>query len=542
MIHYFKQSLKDIPIPNQFTYPFNYTPHPLCIIAAKETMEHIKGMKNCVDELAGGKMFGVLVCKDHDGRLCYLSAFSGLLMGKNKINFFVPPVFDLLNKEGYFQKEERNISLINRQIEKLSNQKRLSDLNNEYTKLVEKKNNTIKKAKEEYKASKAMRELLRKDINLSKEENNRLIKESQFQKAEIKRIEKDAANKIATIKESIDIIYKEIDNLKIERKKRSANLQKYLFSKFSFLNILGERKDLNEIFIESFNIIPPSGSGECAGPKLLQYAFINNLFPIAMAEFWWGNSPKGTIRHHGQYYPACTGKCKPILSHMLKGLDIEKNPLSISQKYDKLNIAYEDDYLLAIDKPAGLLSVPGKENEQSVKSVIKASLPRIKDIYVVHRLDMATSGILIIAKNISIYKEMQRLFATKQIKKRYIAVVNGIVKENGIISLKLRPDYLNRPRQIVDNENGKEAITSYNILGYEDKNGKQVTRLELFPSTGRTHQLRVHCAHSLGLNAPIIGDELYGNKAERLYLHAEMIEFNHPITKNKIIIEVKEPF
>lgn len=318
---------------------------------------------------------------------------------------------------------------------------------------------------------------------------------------------------------------------------RSAALQLKLFQQFRMLNGLGEVKDLCELFLDTPQGIPPAGAGECAAPKLLQYAFLKTLQPICMAEFWWGDSPKNEVRHHGCFYPACQGKCGPILRFMLKGLDVEENPMAQEEFAEKdLTICYEDEYLLVVNKPAGMLSVPGKEKRLSVYEIIRKRYPNATGPLIVHRLDMATSGLLLIAKSTEIHQELQEQFRLRTVKKKYIAWVDGTVESlSGTISLPLSPDYLNRPCQKVDEINGKQATTDYKVLSRE--NGR--TWIAFYPQTGRTHQLRLHAAHISGLNAPIVGDELYGKPAERLYLHAEEIEFTHPVSKKRIRIEKK---
>ena len=259
-----------------------------------------------------------------------------------------------------------------------------------------------------------------------------------------------------------------------------------------------------------------------------------------MAEFWWGDSPKNEIRRHGCYYPACKGKCEPILKHMLQGLSVEENPLLRELQQEKdLEIVYEDDALVVVNKPAGMLSVPGKLDVDSVYQRMKRRYPEATGPMIVHRLDMATSGLLLIAKTKEAHQNLQAQFKNRIVQKRYVALLSEVLaEEEGKILLPLRPDPEDRPRQVVDRIHGKTAITHYQVIGRE----KEGTRVFFYPQTGRTHQLRVHAAHPSGLNAPIIGDELYGKKAERLYLHAEYIAFHHPISGQWIEVEKKADF
>lgn len=537
MFHHFNQSIAHITLPYKFTYPFHYTPHPLCLIAANELQEYIKTQAQWSEELKRGKMFGILIVQAPNGDIGYLAAFSGNLAQSNQHSYFVPSVYDLLNPTGFFRKEEEQISAINSKISSLQSDKYYLTTRQRLSDVTSSANQALIAAKESLKAAKSIRDCCRQN-NPDKETNARLIRESQHAKANFKRLELDWKNKIEQVQKEVDAFNLLIDNKKKERKTRSAALQNKLFNQFQMLNILGESKGLCEIFEQTSQKTPPAGAGECAGPKLLQHAFIHQLKPIAMAEFWWGDSPKTEIRHHGQYYPACKGKCEPILQHMLQGLVMDENPL-IKHKSEStpLKICFEDTWILVINKPEGLLSVPGKLDTDSVYTRIKASYPEATGPMIVHRLDMATSGLLLIAKTKEVHKNLQAQFKNKTIKKRYIALLDGIVKENaGTINLPLCLNPLDRPRQIVSEEYGKPALTHYEVL---KRIGKQ-TLIAFYPITGRTHQLRVHAAHHLGLQTPIVGDELYGKKDKRLYLHAESIEFTHPITGD--IMRIREPF
>ena len=477
MIHPFTQDISNIPCPTQFTYPFHYTPHPLCMLAAQEVQTYLQSRTDWHCELQQGKMFGVLVVRTPEGTTGWLAAFSGNLAGSNHHEYFVPPVYDLLDPNGYFKQEEARISSLN--------------------------------------------------VILN----------------EVMDLEDTNENKINQLKE--------------ERKARSIALQQWIFQQFRLRNALGEEQDINEIFDQLAHRLPPAGTGECAAPKLLQYAYLQELHPLAMAEFWWGNSPKGEIRRHGHYYPSCRHKCEPILNYMLQGLDVELNPLLVSNTdANQLETVYEDDYLLVVNKPAGMLSVPGKTGQASVLSILQERYPDATGPILVHRLDMATSGLLLAAKDKDTHAELQKQFEGRSVKKRYIALLNGIpsVERKGFIRLPMRPDFDNRPLQMVDFECGKAAVTRYEILSPTIMQSKAkdlsnitpctskilrhkaplndtaivYTRIAYYPETGRTHQLRVHSAHPNGMNCPIVGDSLYGQVAERLYLHAEQLEFRHP--------------
>ena len=541
MLHRFTTSISDIPLPERFTYPFCYTPHPLCVMAAEEVQNYLSKQSDWQEELSQGKMFGVLIVQTEDGSIGYLTAFSGILAGKNIHPYFVPPVYDLLQPQGFFKIEEENISAINRRIHRLEEDKKYIDLRSNLTQTTQSAQDALSIAKIQLKEAKDKRELLRKTGQLDAKEEADLIRESQFQKAEYKRLERSWKDKIASLQVEAGNWEKQIQELKAERKVRSAALQQQLFEQFRMLNYRGEAITLCDIFEQTVHKTPPAGAGECAAPKLLQQAYLHHWKPIAMAEFWWGNSPKNEVRHHGYYYPACKGKCEPILRHMLQGLEVEANPMQqeAERSNEKLNIVYEDQWLLIINKPAGMLSVPGKERQTSIYDLARKAYPEADGPMIVHRLDMATSGLLIIAKDKKTHQHLQAQFKNRSIRKKYIALLDGIVPEDeGTIELPLCPNPLDRPRQMVDTQYGKPAITYYQVLERTDK----YTRIAFSPHTGRTHQLRVHAAHPSGLHCPIIGDELYGKKDKRLYLHAESIEFTHPVNGQSMCITEKADF
>ena len=539
MFHSFQTSIAGIELPHLFTYPFHYTPHPLCVMAAGEVQAYINKQTRWKEELDKGKMFGVLIVRTSNGQTGYLAAFSGNLCGSNSHSFFVPPVYDLLKPDGFFKIEEEQISAINHQIGQLQNCDRYLELQQKMERETVSSQQALSEARKVLKAAKEKREQ-RRLHRPNENEQAAMIRESQYQKAEFKRLERYWKEQISEIKTELESFSSQIEALKAERRNRSAALQQKLFQQFNFLNAKGETKNLCAIFEETVQKTPPAGAGECAAPKLLQYAYLSGLSPIAMAEFWWGESPKTEIRHHGYYYPSCRGKCEPILRHMLQGLNVEPAPserYSLSQNMPE--ILFEDQWLLVLHKPEGVLSVPGKSEEQSIYSLLRARYPEATGPLVVHRLDMATSGLLLAAKTQEVHRHLQAQFENRSIKKRYIALLDGILpEEEGVIDLPICPDYLDRPRQMVNEELGKTAITRYQVM--DRKNGQ--TRIAFFPLTGRTHQLRVHAAHPLGLNCPIVGDELYGRKAERLYLHAEYLEFIHPVSGQRMVIEKKAEF
>ena len=608
MIHFFKKPVSHLALPEKFTYPFHYTPHPLCVLAAEEVKEYIASRKEWQEELASGKMFGVLIVQTDNGitnneenQIGYLAAFSGNLGGKNLHPYFVPPVYDLLQPEGFFKIEEEQISAINIRIRELENSSSYLGSKEKWKIETEQAKAVLNQAKAELKMAKEAREIRRQSSpELSEEEQASLIRESQYQKAEYKRLEKEWKKRLEELETEVRHFDIEIERLKTERKERSAALQRKLFEQFRMLNAQGEVKDLYTIFEQTVQKVPPAGAGECALPKLLQYAYLHQLKPLAMAEFWWGDSPKNEIRHHGYCYPSCKGKCEPILQHMLQGLEVDENPLlNPVHEEEELEIVFEDEWLLVVNKPAGMLSVPGKaEDRDSVYHRLKKKYPEATGPMIVHRLDMATSGLLLVAKTKEVHQDLQAQFANRSIKKRYVAVLDGAIikteketkpiaekaillaKETvstkktakaertgntGRIELPLCLNPLDRPRQMVSSEHGKEAITEYQIISESERitsesentfnesnrideserninESRKYTRIVFYPLTGRTHQLRVHAAHPEGLGCPILGDELYGKKADRLYLHAEYIEFRHPIYGDILCIQKEADF
>ena len=584
-----------IPSPRQFTYPFCYDVDPLAEAASLELQRYIADADLMSTEKGCGKMFGVLVVEyeDEEGALQrgFLAAYSGLLGGRNDWPYFVPPVFDAQQPDGHFKRTEREISAINREIAAIEHDA-------EYLQSVAQHEQTKKRLQAEVDAFKAEVDAakVRRDARrnsgepLSEEEQAEMIRESQFMKAELRRRRKAMEQAESTLTTQHSTFLK---SLQRKRKQMSDELQRWLFSAYRMLNAKGEERDLIDIFREYTHAMPPAGAGDCCAPKLLQYAYLHHLRPVCMAEFWWGESPTSEIRHHLHYYPACRSKCLPILTHMLKGLDVAPNPLAQKRHTVEPRVLYADEYIMVVDKPAGMLSVPGKA--ESVRSEFSDSanisveeyfanlqlptnsqLPteqftigeadnsklktqNSKFLKAAHRLDMDTSGLLVLARTEEAYVELQRQFASRETMKRYEAVLSGVPTQNSklktqnsstqpsgcleAISLPLIADINDRPRQRVDMEHGKPALTLYNIVevravdantavAYTTKKvDKGRTLIHLYPKTGRTHQLRVHCAHPLGLACPILGDPLYGTeRADRMYLHAAELTFRHPVT------------
>lgn len=532
----FKQSIKGIDLPNKFTYPFYYEPHHLTVMASEELqdylvtqkiMKHSFGINTDSDEI--GKMFGVLVVQNTKNEIGYLAAFSGNLENQHMLNHFVPPIYNILEKNSFFKKDNTELIALSEEINGLENDKSYLELKETVFKNKQLADKTILAEKNKLTKRKQLRNQFKKDtILLSKEEHDVLKKESAHDKFYFKELVCYYENEFINQQEELNVIQANLRNLKAQRVKKSNTLHQKIFDQYHFLNNKNETKSLVSIFA-ALNIQAPAGTGDCAAPKLLQYAFLNNLKPIAMAEFWWGKSGNSAIRKHKNYYPSCKGKCQPILSHMLSGIQLDDNPLLENLAKDKkIEVLFEDDEMLVINKPAELLSVDGKEIKDSVYSRLAKKYPKAIKHLIVHRLDMSTSGIMLIAKNKNTHKFLQAQFINRTIKKKYIALLDGLITENkGEIDLPLRVDLEDSPKQLVCFEHGRPSKTNWNVL--ERKDNK--TKIEFTPITGRRHQLRVHAAHILGLNTAIVGDDFYGKKADRLHLHAGYIKFIHPLSK-----------
>ena len=540
MLHRFTADISHIEPPRLFTWPFHYVPHELSCLAAKEVQRYIATRPEWSEEIARGKMFGVLVVEDSAGELGFLAAFSGNLDGQNVHEYFVPPIYDMLQPGDFFRRGEAEISAINHTIKEreASDEYRLAKAALESAKHdAEQELSTLKTELKERKVERQKR-------RANGENADTLILESQRDNAELQRLKRTMRERVELAQQHFDRLLAEVEALRAERAERSAQLQMQLFAEFRILNARGEVRDICELFAPTPQLVPPAGAGECAAPKLLQYAYLNHLRPVAMAEFWQGASPRGEVRHHGAFYPACNSKCKPILTHMLEGLNVEPNPL-MQIKPTEPRILWEDSHIVVIDKPCGMLSVRGKSGVRSVEEWAEERYADISGPMIVHRLDQSTSGILLLAKDKDTHKAMQEQFVKRTVAKRYTALLDGVISGvSGRIDLSIKLDYDNRPRQMVAAD-GKRAITDYRVVGVEE--GR--TRIEFYPLTGRTHQLRLHSAHAEGLNAPIVGDDIYGHEqradlddGHRLCLHASRLEFTHPHTNERIVIESEAEF
>ena len=572
------------------------SPRALAFVAARRVAAYVEQHPELTAGEVCGKMYGVLVVEAPGGCLAFLAAHSGLLGGRNDWPFFVPPVFDAQQPDGHFKTKEREISGMNRRIAELMQRPQLFEARQRLEQVRQQTDRVIAREREEVKARKARRDTMRREQpQMDDATKAMLIRESQHDKAQLRRLMKRCEASVAEHQEALDVLEREIAALKLERREGSDALQRWLFDQYVMPNAKGIRRTLIDIFARFNGTLPPAGAGDCCAPKLLQFAYAHKLRPVSLAEFWLGAPPPTEVRRHLQFYPPCRSKCYPILQFMLQGLDAplpgaeEVYPLreegggttndekgSLDDKasigtneahadkasfddngfldaqghiYKKcgasLHIIYEDEQMAVVSKPSGMLSVPGKSCRLSVESIVREHYGIAADVHViVHRLDMDTSGLLLIARTREAHKALQQQFLDHTVSKSYIALLEGVPHEGltgehvvwhsshtGTITLPLRPDLDDRPRQLVDFVHGKPAVTRFRLLKVID--GHQL--IALTPVTGRTHQLRMHCAHHLGLNCPILGDPLYGNAiepsaniAQRLYLHAEQITFRHP--------------
>lgn len=549
------ESNTSVDSPKQFTYPFYYTPHSLCVTAADQVKSYLVSQKDFAHNfgldktkkgLKIGKMFGVMIIETVEGQLGYITAFSGKLAESNHLNGFVPPIYDTLNKDGFYKQNESYLNSLNDRIETLEKNPEIEKLKIALEETKIESAQKIEAFKKFSKSEKLKRKALRQEaeLNLPISEQSKFFEDlnqkSIKNNLDLKYLKFNCEAELENIKKKIAELLLPIETLKEERKTLSAKLQKQIHQQYRFLNAKGETKDLIHIFKTTDLRKPPVAAGECAAPKLFQYAYKNDLKPIAMAEFYWGISPTAEVRKHGQFYPSCRSRCEPILEHMMQGLDVEPNPIESAGIFKgELEIIYEDDFLLVLNKPEEFLSVPGKTIKDSVLTRMQAYLPNATGPLLLHRLDMSTSGLLLVAKNERTHKNLQKQFINRIVKKRYVALLAGVLEtKEGVIDLPLRVDLNNRPRQLVCDMHGKKATTKYEVVEIKDNK----TKIYFYPISGRTHQLRVHAAHYRGLNIPIVGDDLYGIPSNRLHLHAETLGFEHPVKREWVSFSSKTPF
>ena len=591
-------------IPKGFTDPFRYVPHPLVTKAAGIVMQRISRIEECLREgFEEGKMMGVLIVKvpadfssftdwiDEEKRIGFLCAFSGSVSGRGVIDGFVPPIFDLCAPGGYYRSREAEISALNKRILDMKESSLLAELREELNAAEGTRDDEIGLIKARIAISKRERDEARCELS-DPSRMAELVRESQFEKAELHRLKMSWAERIRETRCRLDDVLSEIRELKQHRAALSDKLQKWIFEQYLVHNASGESSTIWDIFAGQ-GLVPPGGTGDCAAPKLLNHAFINGFEPVAMGEFWYGKSPETAVRVHGHFYPSCTSKCGPLLKFMMTGLFLKSGrPFRKSLKEQHFEVQgndgsepvviYEDEWIVVVVKPAVMPSVPGLDGRRSVLEWLNSDERRsIFDQPVtyeaVHRLDMDTSGIMVFAKSAEAAVNIRRQFEMHTVRKTYMArlapetcitdsgsrqpeaVLPLKDGEKGRIEIPLSPDYDERPRQKADKAHGKAALTEYEVLSV---NNDGTADILFHPITGRTHQLRVHSAHPLGLGRPILGDLLYGgysiysgqsawqeaeqandidsrcimhaSEARRLHLHALSITFRHPASGEEL--------
>lgn len=534
-----------LPIPKSFNYPFNHEPNEISLFAAFILKKQLQKNELNHNFDALGKMFGVLVVEEPSGSFGFLKAFSGKLDNNLKPKGFVPQLFDVHDEKCFFKIGEKQIDILTEEVNQLQSAEDYLSLKKTLFDFRKKSEETVLEMKKQLRLGKEKRRkerLKQKEILSTKDFfilNEKLNEQSKSDQLSFKKEKEAFKKKRLLIEDALKTEEYKIIAKKQERKNLSSSLQTKLFESYSFLSAKREQKNLIELFEETGFKLPPSGAGECCAPRLLQFAYSNHLKPICFTEFWWGASPSSEIRSHNQHYPACRGKCGPILKHMLQGLSVDADPLTPTSEIEKVVVLYEDEDIIAVEKPANILSVPGKEITYSLSSIIQKQFPNIDGPGLVHRLDYETSGVVLVAKSLTVYKSLQAQFTSRTIKKKYIAILQvPLTNERGTISLPLRSDVINRPRQLVCFDYGKQATTEYRQVKFDEAG----IRIEFHPITGRTHQLRVHAAHKLGLNSPIKGDRLYGTTDRRLFLHAEKIVFQHPVSGKITEVVSSVPF
>lgn len=525
------------PLPEVFNFPHQYEPHDWVIYAAQQLQEAIPNtFKHSFDTM--GKMFGILVVKTkHEIR--FLAAFSGKIDNETKFLGYVPPIFDTQDNDSFYKLGEMQLDEMNLKIHQLENAIEWIHMNKDLASLDERYHAKLISMKALINQNKLARQQVRSNRNTDASTIEFLSQQSKKEQFEIKNIKKEFKHQRNELNAKIGAWQTEIERQKEHRSLYSVELQKKLFEAYKLTNFKNETKNILEIFSDFTKDIPPSGTGECALPKLLHFAATHQFTPVCFGEFWWGASPIGEVRKHKAYYPACRSKCEPLLSFLLHGVSCQSNPVLALVRDAPIRIIYEDSWILAVEKPSGVLSVPGRTNIDSAEDRLKHMFPRYPFIKAIHRLDMGTSGILLFAKDAIAHQSMQQLFARQKVTKIYEAILSGIPStKEGTIQLPLRLDINHRPHQMVCFEHGKKAETYFKVMGNKSDN----TRIEFYPKTGRTHQLRVHAAHQLGLNCPILGDELYGIHGARLHLHAKYLAFYHPQLKQPFHLHSKVPF
>jgi tRNA pseudouridine32 synthase / 23S rRNA pseudouridine746 synthase len=461
-----------------------------------------------------GKMYGVLLVESAKGERQVLKAFSGLLNGLSTVEGWVPSI---PGRDRVARSEADTLAVLADLKQRIITLKQIPE-RQQYEALAHEFEIHLQALALIHQQRKEQRQRDRQNIHNphSLEQFDQQSRQDGMERRNLKR-QRDAV--LHPLKQVIEQADTQIRELKRQRKERSQTLQAQMYENYRLINFLGTSATLQQLMPAGM----PTGTGDCCAPKLLHHAATHHLRPLAMAEFWWGTA--SADKTPGKFYGACADRCQPLMGFLLSGLPSTE-----------LSILHEDQWLIAVDKPAGLLAVPGRYGDRQ-DSVLTRLRLQGKPVFPVHRLDQETSGVLLLAKDQQTHRQLSQQFQQRQVYKKYEAILAGTIAteqgtEQGIIELPLWGDPQERPRQKVDWQRGKPSITQFRVID-ETESG---TRVEFVPVTGRTHQLRVHAVEGLGM--PILGDRLYGcvAAATRLHLHAQELHFEHPQLQKKIII------
>ncbi|BAY48912.1 pseudouridine synthase [Scytonema sp. HK-05] len=541
---------------------------PMSEAIAHALMQHLATDDRYSSE---GKMYGVLLVELPTGEQRVLKAFSGLLNGDSVAEGWVPPI---PGRDEVALEEIRTLAQLDAikqeliTLKQLPQRQQYETLRSEFELRLQQMSDRHRDCKNQRHEKRQIcyEKLIGEALIVALEQLDEESRQHGIQRRQLKRQRDEVLQPLQHLIAAADA---RMGELKQRRKELSRQLQAQMHATYTLMNFLGQSLSLQQLIPEGM----PTGTGDCCAPKLLHYAATHSLKPLAMAEFWWGKSSCNQDKVQGEFYGACAERCQPLMGFLLSGL--RPNPptpfprreggvLSLSSPPpnpllqgggqgaafvakgvwgEVIPILYEDEWLIAVNKPAGLLSVPGRyrDTQDSVLSRLRQLSPDGMEIIAVHRLDQETSGILLLARDRHTYRQLSEQFQKRQVHKVYEAVLSGsLTTDKGVIELPLWGDPQNRPYQQVNLQYGKPSVTHFQVIATEGNN----TRVEFMPRTGRTHQLRVHAADARGLGIPILGDRLYGCHAiaSRLHLHARELSFEHPQLGETLHLQVKTPF
>jgi len=512
---------------------------PLIEAIARDLMQHLALDEGYSRE---GKMYGVLLVETPSGEQQVLKAFSGILNGNSVIEGWVPPIpggdsVALESARTLVALETMKQELI--ALQQLPQRQQYEALSLEFKiRLQELSVRHCQRKHERQQDRQRLHQIFKGEaLAGALEQLDEQSRQDGITRRQLKREQNAALQSLRQVVERVDTRIRE---LKQQRLALSRQLQTQMHASYRLSNFMGESLSLSEL-MPGGSI--PTGTGDCCAPKLLHYAAAHSLKPLAMAEFWWGSSSANDGKVQGDFCGACAERCQPLMGFLLSGLPQRFPVVEIDQKKLPMPILYEDEWLIVVNKPADLLSVPGRysDRQDSVLSRLRCLLPDEMELTAVHRLDQQTSGILLLARDRQTYRQLSRQFQQRQVRKVYEAVLGGSVTINqGVIELPLTEDFPNRPRQKVDWQRGKPSVTQFQVMA----TAAGFTRMEFIPVTGRTHQLRVHAAETKGLGVPILGDRLYGccTETRRLHLHARELRFEHPHSGQTLHLQAETPF